>query len=91
MRKFSVDIQTGAFATITVELSDERLQEIADELDTTVDELTIKDLREFIEEVPWPTPQICAQCGGWGQKYSMEIGEVWDLSDSPDAVREKED
>jgi hypothetical protein len=23
-------------------------------------------------------PTICAQCSGWGQEHSLELGEVWD-------------
>ena len=25
---------------------------------------------------------ICAQCGGWGQDYDMDLGDDWEVDDS---------
>lgn len=32
-----------------------------------------------------PPSQICAQCSGWGQRWSVDNGE-WDLIDHEEAV-----
>ena len=24
-------------------------------------------------------PTICAQCSGWGQKYSLDLGDAWEV------------
>jgi hypothetical protein len=34
---------------------------------------------ERILEAAWEnTPSICAQCGGWGRKFSLELGDEWE-------------
>lgn len=36
-------------------------------------------------EGEFPHPSICAKCAGWGEKYSMDLGE-WELDESDDGV-----
>lgn len=36
-----------------------------------------------IENAVWDndpdTPRVCAQCSGWGQSYSLEVGDEWEV------------
>ena len=40
-------------------------------------------------------PDICAQCGGWGRDFSLEIGDEWDTvprsGDDPSPTIYRED
>lgn len=89
--KFDVDMQANASAVITVELSNERLSEIAVDLEKTIGELTIDDLREYVEDEAYQqgVPGICAQCSGWGRSYSLEIGDEWTIPEDDDNTAEK--
>ena len=80
--KLAVNISTTASATVHLEISDDRLAEIADDLGVTVDKLTVDDLTDEIYE-KMETPYICAQCSGWGQDHSLELGDDWDIDDDP--------
>lgn len=82
-RKFKVDIQTVASATVQVEISDERLALVAADLGVSVDELTIEDLEDEIT-VAYTPPRICAQCSGWGSNYGMSLGDDWEVSVYPE-------
>lgn len=34
---------------------------------------------EEIAQLAWEnTPDICANCGGWGRDFSLEIGDEWE-------------
>lgn len=79
--KFDVDMESYAHAVITVELTDERLAEIAADLEKPVGELTIDDLREHVVEEAYEqgVPGICAQCSGWGHDYGLTIDDEWDI------------
>lgn len=79
MRKFRIDIETAALARVVVEISDERLAEIASELDVPVDELTVEDLEDEIA-AEFDAPVICASCSGWGQLWGLELDDNWDIS-----------
>jgi len=48
--KLSVNISTHASAVVTVELTDEKLAQIAEDLDVKVDALTVDDLMDTIYE-----------------------------------------
>ena len=97
-RTFMVDLKTTLEATVTVTLSDERLQEIAAEQGvSSVDALTLDVLAEYLQEdalcdVP---SDLCVSCSGWGShgKYSTSIGEWEVVEDEPkykySAVRDK--
>jgi hypothetical protein len=84
-RKFLVYMHTTASATLTVEMSDARLQAIADGLGVQVDKLTYDDLRDHVEEHAFEdpgTPDICAQCSGWGNStQSLELGDDWEVDE----------
>lgn len=89
--KFSVDMQTYANATIEVELDDERLAEIAVDLEKNVEDLTIDDLRDYVGDEAYMqgVPGICAQCSGWGHKHSLSLDDDWDIvGDDPNAKPE---
>lgn len=81
-RSFHVHIETGAYATVKVVLSDAQLMRVAVDLEKPVDELTIEDLAEMITDNS-DEPTICAQCSGWRRDYSLELGEIWDASLTP--------
>jgi excinuclease UvrABC ATPase subunit len=80
-RLFDVDIYTTASARVSVEISDERLTEIAMNSNCDVDDLTVNDLVDEIIE-SYDPPHICAQCTGWGHDYSLELSDDWDLAAS---------
>lgn len=81
-RTFDVAIQTTATAVVPVEISDERLAEIALDLGKEVADLTVEDLESEIVE-NYEGPSICAQCNGWGQHHSLELGDEWEVSVDP--------
>lgn len=43
-------------------------------------EVEAEDEDSAVDAAYAEAPDICAQCSGWGQKYSMELGE-WGLAD----------
>jgi len=80
--KLSVNISTHASAVVTVEFTDEKLAQIAEDLGVEVDALTVDDLTDAIYET-METPGICAQCAGWGRDYGLELGDEWEIDDDP--------
>lgn len=76
--KFKVNVQTYASATVIANVPDEKLVELARDLEKTVDELTPDDVTDYVYEY-METPTICAQCSGWGQSHSLELGDDWDI------------
>lgn len=98
MPQFLVDIQSTASAVVTVDISDETLQELADNLGVEVKDLTADDLHDLMYE-NMDTPTICAQCSGWGnEKVSLSLGDEWEICDDSNvtepkykSVRRKED
>lgn len=36
------------------------------------------DPEKIVELAYDDTPGICAQCGGWGRTFSLEIGDEWE-------------
>jgi hypothetical protein len=81
-RTFDVAIQTIAVAVVPVEISDERLAEIAFNLGKKVADLAVEDLVDYVVE-HYEGPSICAQCSGWGQKHSLQLGDEWEVSVDP--------
>jgi hypothetical protein len=79
VRKFNLVIVSHASASVQVSLSDARLTEIAVEFEKSVDELTVEDLRDTLEE-SFDPPKICDQCSGRGRTYSLEISDEWELA-----------
>jgi hypothetical protein len=45
----------------------------ADDADAAVDAAESADM-----------PTLCAQCSGWGQDYSLELSDVWEMSEVTD-------
>lgn len=90
MRKFSVPLHTVASASITVELPGDVLDRLATELGYVdadgapqPERLTVEDLEEEILNRAYDnTPDICAQCSGWGRSdgVSLELGDEWEVS-----------
>ena len=29
---------------------------------------------------------VCAQCSGWGQDYTLDIGDSWDVDGEPEVI-----
>jgi hypothetical protein len=87
--KVSVSAHTWASATVTVEIPNEKLENLARELDKQIDELTVEDIDEIAQDLAFTEgfPGICAQCSGWGRNNkSMDIGTDWE-PDENDAVQ----
>lgn len=42
-------------------------------------EVEAEDAEDAIEFGYDKSPFICAQCAGWGQDYSLEIPDTWDV------------
>jgi hypothetical protein len=42
-------------------------------------EVEAEDKDEAIEKAAQEVPGICARCSGWGQDYSLELGDEWDI------------
>jgi len=82
-RTFQVDIYTSAYATVHVEISDDRLQEIADNFGVPVGDLTAEDLIDEITDT-YETPTLCAHCTGYGKNFSLDLSDEWDFSAAPD-------
>lgn len=35
------------------------------------------------EQIPY---DVCAQCSGWGQDYTLDIGDSWDVDGEPAVI-----
>lgn len=68
MAKYSVTIKTTAFATVDIEVPDD-----------------VTDPEEIAERVlsKGDMPDLCAQCSGRNQKFSLELGE-WEYAEHYD-------
>jgi hypothetical protein len=85
---------TGAYATVDVELTmeDKSVAELVrDYGHETLEELVqaggLEPLRDLLsekasEELP---SGVCAQCSGWERKWSLDMGDEWELDDGDDA------
>lgn len=81
--KLAVCITTSADASVDFDIEDDRLAEIlnGEEFDPNNDTHRLAIENEFWESNP-DTPSICAQCSGWGDNYSMTVGEgEWEVTD----------
>ncbi len=75
MAGFTVHFDTHASASVTVDIDD-------DVIAKHQAEGTIEELKEIITDEAYNhIPSICAQCSGWRSKYSLEVGDEWELSD----------
>ncbi len=74
MAKYRVDLTAYASLTITVD--------VPDDLDD--DDAREAAIEKAFEEKP---TDICAQCAGWRQPWSLDIGE-WDVAKDPSTGRE---
>jgi hypothetical protein len=72
MAKYVVHMTTTASMSIEVEVDDN-----LDEPEAREDAI-----EEAFQEAP---ADVCAQCGGWGQSWSMELNE-WDLAKNIDGT-----
>lgn len=77
--KFRVDVTTHASGTAIADIPDHLLADLARDLGKTVDELTEDDLTDLAYEY-MDTPSICAQCSGWGQEWSLELSDEWEIT-----------
>jgi hypothetical protein len=69
MKKYRVHFETMASVSVDVELSDEEFE------DADGDAVEIAIERAY-EELPG---DVCAQCSGWGTKWSRDQGE-WEVA-----------
>lgn len=92
MRKFRVHVHSQTGASKDVEIHNNRLKEIATDLEVGVDQLTIEDLREEAIEVALNEgiPGLCAYCSGMGQStdFIRDYDSEWDVDDGDEAVEE---
>lgn len=75
--KAVVSMTSSADATITVKITNDMIARVQDPDGT----INVDALRELIEEKAYDlVPNICAQCGGWGdERTSLSIGDEWDV------------
>lgn len=76
MSKYRVYLGTGASLTVTVEIAD----------DVDPDEAKEQAIEKAFDIAP---SSVCAQCSGWGQPYSLDLGE-WDIEKYNDKEVEPE-
>lgn len=93
MRQFKVRMHNTVSGTLTVELDEETLAQIATELEKDVAELTTEDLREIVIDRSYAEgmPGLCFQCVGWSREWSREEDDDWQVDDDDDAVEEVTD
>lgn len=72
MAKYRVFLATGASLSVTVEVDD----------DLDVDEARESAIEKAFEEAP---SNVCAQCSGWGKRWSLDLGE-WDMEKNQDGT-----
>lgn len=88
-REFQVHMHAYANASVTVKLTEDDIQTYLDGTGmagdgVTVKTVTVAQLRDLIEDRAYEdTPSICAQCSGWGQQYSMDLGDWEPDEDQP--------
>lgn len=68
--KVQVYIQAISNATVEVELTNEQLQELADNLDTPVENLSDADIIDYASEQDFTRPSLCWQCSN-----GLDLGE----------------
>lgn len=64
MAKYRVYLQTGASVAVTVEISD----------DLSEDDAREQAIEKAFEEAP--SSSLCIHCSGYGQNWSMDLGEL---------------
>jgi hypothetical protein len=69
MKKYRVHFETMASVSVDIELSDEDIAKFDGEEKEAA-------IEKAWEELPG---DVCAQCSGWGQKWSRDQGE-WELA-----------
>lgn len=80
MAKYTVYLETTASMTVTVEVDD----------GLDAEEAINKAIDKAYEAIPG---DVCAQCSGWGQKWSLDLGE-WNLtrdSNGAEVLPERQD
>jgi hypothetical protein len=87
--KFRVEYKTWASKTVLVEIPDADLQayidEAAEDQGVPVDQITIEDYIEKIEDAASEQDQqyLCHQCaGGRDRRFFMDLGD-WEVDDDP--------
>ena len=91
-RRFRVYGTQMASVSQVVELSDEYLAHIAEVVGVNVDALNPSDVYDYAVEraaegvAEDGVPGICAQCAGWGQKWSRDVDDeiTWNIEDDGD-------
>jgi hypothetical protein len=76
--KYRVDLTTTATLYMEVEVDD----------DLNADEAAIEKAYDAMPA------GVCAQCSGWNQKWSLELGDEWDVykdQDGNESVEKVED
>lgn len=68
---------TVASSTVRVPITDQMYAAYG--IDENSDTATLFDAVEENIDM-FAAPEICAQCSGWGQSWSMDLGE-WELSE----------
>jgi hypothetical protein len=71
--------------TVPIEVTVEKLEEIAKDLDIDRHSLTYADIEEYITEKGYKNlpGDVCAQCSGWGSQWSRDEGEIELFDEEP--------
>jgi len=88
--KVNTYFKAYASVTMTVELSQEDLEDLAKDLDTSVENLADYDIIDLASEKASEQGfgGLCAQCAGWDQKWSQDIGD-WESEDDAGMITER--
>jgi hypothetical protein len=88
--RYDVHFTTDASLTVTVKVTDEDLQRLREEFNVAPNELPDEDtIKEFVlskayEGLP---RDVCAQYSGWGQPWSLDLGD-WNLLTDREGVED---
>ena len=90
-RKFRVNLEGYASASVIVELEDDEVAEVEAEIveahrEDGVDDAAgiARDVTERLLEIvnervyEQGVPSLCAQCAGWGGRDSLSVGDEWE-------------
>jgi len=81
--KYRVFFTTTADATVRMEIDDAELAELMSRTRGGRD-LEMSDAGTVVDNAVWDndpdTPRMCAHCAGWGKKYSLDLGDEWEIT-----------
>lgn len=83
-RSFRYYLFAAAFATVPVELTREELTEIAENAGVAVEDLSLDDLHEKLNEKAYenvPTLGVCCSGGNFAGQPTLSLADDWESAD----------